>query len=539
MPLPPQRRSSPQTHQTFHLPAPTGGLNTVSAGSAMPLTDCILLYNLISAEYGLRTRLGWTEWCTGITGLTDNLVRCVMPFTGSAKNGSNHRLFCTTSTGIWDVTESTTTPTQVLEFDVQTADAGYGVSHVVVTAAGHFLLYTDEENGLHVYSESSDTWAAVAMGAGGTQIDGVDPADLVFVTVFKNRVCFVERDTARFWYLDAGSIYGAATAFEVGTQFRAGGHLVGLWNWTLDGGSGLDDSLVGVSSGGDVVIYQGTDPDSATTFGLKGVWYAGGLPAGREVATNFGGDMLLLTRVGVLPLSRLISGGEAAGSQYATQKIGNLFNSLMLSRSTLKGWALRLHPEDNALVIQVPTADGIATQQLVMALANRSWSRYRDLPIYSSEVWGGKLYFGTADGRVCINTGYVDGVKLEEEDAYTPVQWAVLSAFTNMGNARQKQVLSIRPTVLSDAMPSSYRAEARYKYNFLEMGPVSLSPGGRGTWDASTWDADVWSGEYQANQVLHGAVGMGVDVAIALRGTAAARTVLVGVDVLFRQGGFL
>jgi hypothetical protein len=533
-------RGRPATTQAVHVPAPIGGLNTISAGTAIPASDCVQLYNLVAAEYGLRSRLGSREWCTGLTGAGDNQVRTIVPFTGSAKNGSKDKLFAVTSTGIWDVSSSTSTPTQVLTFATQSGDAGQGISHVVVTLAGHFLLYCDEENGLHVYTESTNTWAAVTFGTGAGQISGVDPAKLVFVNVFKSNVWFVEKDSARAWYLDAGAIYGTAHRFDLATKFRAGGTLLGLWNWTLDGGAGIDDSLVAISGGGDVVIYQGTDPSTASAFGLKGVWYApGGVPYGRRIASDIGGDVLILTRVGALPLSRLVAGGSDDRSQYATAKIGPLFNQLMMTRTTLRGWSVRMHPEDNALIITVPEADGQPTNQLAMAMSNRSWSRYRDLPILSSEVWGGKLYFGTVDGRVCINDGYVDGITLADPNTYTPVQYAMLGAYQNLGNGRMKRVQMIRPTILSESFSPSYQARAKYRFDLTELAPVSVGTNGRGSWDTAVFDSDVWAGEYQATQAANGASGMGVDVAIALRGAATSRTVVVGFDVMFDQGGML
>lgn len=530
------------TTQSVHLPAPTGGLNTVSAGSAMPPTDCVQLYNLVAAEYGLRSRLGSREWVTGLTGAADSQVRSVLPFTGAAANGAGDRLFAVTSTGIWDVSASTTTPVQVLVFPVQSGDAGRGVSHVVVTAGGHFLAYCDEENGYHLYSEATGLWVAPTMGAGPTEIAGVNPANLVFCTVFKNRLWLVEKATARAWYLDAGSVFGTATSFALGQRFRAGGSLVGLWSWTYDGGAGLDDSLVAVSGGGDVAIYQGADPASAATFGLKGVWTLGGSPpAGRHIATGYGGDLLLLTRAGVLSLSRLVAGAGDERATYATAKVSNLFNSLMLTRASLPGWSLRLHPEDNALLVTVPTYAGQATEQLVMSLAGRSWSRYRDLPLYSSEVWSGKLYLGTMDGRVLINDGYVDGVTLADPSAYTPVQWSLLSAFQNFGNGRMKRVQMLRPTLLSESPAPAYEARARFRYDLAEVETVSAdtAPSSAGTWDVSTWDSAGWGGEYNASQRATGATGMGVDVAVAIRGAATSRTVLVGVDVMLEMGGML
>lgn len=532
-----RRRAPMATAQTGHIPSPVGGLNTVAAGSAMPEGDCIQCNNLVSGQYGLRSRLGSREWCTGLTGNLAPEVRTLLPFTGSTRSSS--RLFAATDTGIWDVTDSSTSPSQVLAFAVQLGEAGRGVCHSMTTAGGHFLLYADEENGYHVYSENTDTWTAVPFGGGGSEVTGVDPADCCFVMVWKSRVWFVEKGTANAWYLPAGSIFGTATKLNLdrAAQFRAGGGLVGLWNWTLDGGVGIDDFLVAISDGGDVAVYQGSDPSSADTFGLKGTWSAGAVPSGRRIATPFGGDLLLLSKSGIRPLSQLVNGGDGAGV-YATAKISNLFSELTLTRSELPGWGLYLHPEDNALMVAVPTTAGQPTEQLVQSLWNRGWSRYRDLPLLAAAVWEKKLYFGTVDGRVMVNDGDVDGVTLDDPDAYSEVQWSLLTSFTNLGNAQQKQVQMIRPLLIANTTRPTADAEARYTYNLNEVAEVSPGAGSGDVWDSGLWDEALWA-DSVASQRVTGAVGMGVEFAIAIRGASPARTTLVGIDVVYTQGGFL
>jgi hypothetical protein len=531
------RPQAPSSLQSAHWPAPMGGLNAVSAGSAMPMADCVRLYNLVPSEYGLRSRLGSREWVTGLTGSGDDYVRSLLSFTGSAKNGGNDKLFAVTSSGIWDVTASTTTPVLSLAFPITSGDAGYGTSTVMVTAGGHFLLYTDEVNGYHVYSENSGAWTTVAMGGGAGEISGVDPSDFVHVHVHKNRVWFTERDTGNAWYLAAGAVFGAAVSLNMGRQFKAGGPLVGLYGWTYDGGAGIDDSLVGISNGGDVVIWQGTDP--ATDFQLRGTWQVGPPPLGRDLATTVGGDLWILSRYGLLPMSQLVTGTTYDRSRLPTAKVAPLFSALMLSRASKRGWALRIHPEDGTLVVCVPTNDGQATEQLVLSLSSPAWSQYRDLAIYSSAILGGKLYYGTVDGRIGINDGYVDGLTLADPDGYTAVQWALLTSFQNLGNARQKQVQMLRPTFVTEGSAPSYNAQARYRYDFAELDTVTEGSTTGDVWDAALWDEAVWAGDYRPTQNVTGTAGMGVDVAIAIRGTAIARTVYVGTDVFYTQGGYL
>jgi hypothetical protein len=584
-----------------HVPAPLGGLNTIDPGGAMPETDCCYAYNVIADTMGLSSRLGWREWVTGLGGE----VRTVIPFTGSHANGSTDKLYVATPAGIWDCTASSTSPTKVVTFGTTTGSAGYGVSTGFVTSAGHFLVYCDEENGLYVYPEGGAwtqvtlggaAWAAgtvyavgnrvtnggkvytcvsggTSAGSGGPtgttagiadntvtwdwvatstttigpsladQRNGLTgtPAKFVHVTVWKSRLWLTEKDSTRAWYLGINSLYGEANSFDFGSKMRAGGPLVGLFNWSYDGGSGLDTLLVGISSAGDVVIYQGTDPTSASTFGIKGCWFVGGVPAGRRVAIDYGGDILVLSLLGVMPLSKLVIGNPTLDrTQYATAKIANLFARLATERRSLNGWALHVHPTDNALLLTVPTQSGSPTEQLAMSFSTRGWSQYKDLPIYSGGVWEGNFYFGTADGRLCLNAGGVDGVLLSNANAYTPISWSVLSAFTNMGTANEKRMHQIRVTVMSLDRAPIIKASARYAFDTSAPTPLA---GTRtvttSTWDGALWDSSKWGGDKQTTQTVFGCTGTGLDVAVLVQGTATERTTLVGFDAYFDVGGLV
>ena len=521
-----------------HLPAPIGGLNTVDPGYQLPERDCPVLYNMVGAENGLRSRLGYKDWCTSVGAAG---VNSILPFAGSSTNGSKDKLFATTSTVIYDVSASSASPATVLTFGSSAGSSGWGVSHSVVNSAGaHFLMYFDEQNGYHVYTESSTTWAAVAQGAGATQVSGVNPANLVFGTVWKNFVLFVEKDTSRMWFgATVNSLYGTVTSFDFGSKFKHGGTLVGLWSWTLDGGIGIDDYLVAVSSAGDVVIYQGTDPNNVITFALKGVWFVGGVPSGRRIATDFGGDLLLLSNIGVIPLSKLVSGTEITDtSQYATRNIGNLFNRSVSTYGSSLGWSLRIHPEDATLLVTLPVADG-AYPQLAMSVLTRGWTQYRGLPMVSNEAWGGKLYFGTADGRVCVNTGYLDNVNIGAT-TFSAIDCSLITAFRNLGTGFQKRAQTIRPTVISESGAVPISVAARFRYDLTEATqPVATPSNNSNVWDTALWDVATWGGSYTTQQPVFGATGCGPDAAIAFRCYATSRTVLIGLDVAFDEGGYL
>lgn len=644
--LAPRRKKAPAGPiiKSVHVPAPVGGINSIDAMGEMNPLDCVLLFNMIADDYGLRARLGHREWCAGLTGAGDNYVRTIIPYKGSAENGSLNRLFATTSSGIWDVTDSgaVTTPhagvtdyevgdfvsagglafacvddgtshgsnglpslwapltlysvgarvingdnvyaclttgfsgagdgptgtgtgiadggtlwdyvsskdnipdgfarwayvpnnvepTLVLSFASTANRAGHGTWHVNITSAGHFLYYWDEENGLHIYTEAAGTWAAVTQGVGPTQIDGVDPADLVAGTVWKGFTIHIERDSTRAWIMAAASLYGTATPLDVGMKAKAGGNMVNAWSWTYDGGSGLDDALVFATRGGDILIYQGTNPTDADLFGLQGVWQVGDLPAGREVMTDRGGELLVITRSGLLPMSVLVKGKSLEDQQYETAKIAPIFKAAMQSKANHFGWSARLHPKEGAFIVTVPNGEGQASSQLAMSMTKKSWAIFRDLPAYSMGVFDGDMYLGTVDGTVCVNDTYVDGQPLYDPAEYTPVQFSGIGAFRNLGRETEKQVQIIKP-YFTGAAPPGYAVDARYDFNINELPAVDAATPTGAVWGAAVWGLSLWGNDYSPTSGARGATGMGTNVALAWRGAAINRTVLTGFGVKF------
>ena len=174
---------------------------------------------------------------------------------------------------------------------------------------------------------------------------------------------------------------------------------------------------------------------------------------------------------------------------------------------------------------------------MASGIATRGWSTYDGLDMLSAAAWGGKLYFGTSDGRVLINTGYVDGVTLASPSASTPIQWSLLTSFQDLGTPKKKRVQWIRPYVNSQAVAPTYQAVARYDFDTSAQGPVAGGSGSIATaWDSAKWDSDIWSGDYVPTDGISGGTGIGSFVAIGVRGTATSKTVLAGIDVGFDVG---
>lgn len=526
-----------QQIQSQPYPAPTGGINAISGLAEPMLQDAIYAFNMVPSQYGMKVRDGYVEWCTNVgTGG----VRTIIPYKSTIVG--EDKLFVAAEDGVYDCSVSDTSPTQVLAFGTADATSGYGQYVNFITLANtKFILYCDETNGYKLYTQATNTWSTVAQGSAAGQINGANPAHFAFCMIWKSRVWFVEKDTGDAWYLPVGQVTGTVTRFNFSNKFKQGGFLVGLFNWTVDGGEGVDDYLVAISSAGDVVVYKGTDPASADTFDQRGVYFIGPTPAGRRVAGSFGGELYLLSSYGLIPISKLMSGQVIIDTSiYVSRKITPLINTEMAAKRLDIGWEIRLLPTQNLLMISSPKGINESYIQFVQSLDTRGWAIYRNFPYDTGDSWNGNFYVGTSDNRVLIHTGTLDNVTLADPDEGDPIEFSILTWYQDLGFPAQNKVGQlIRPTFVADRNPS-YAVIARYDYDLQEAIAVPVVPVLMGSvWDVGVWDSAVWGVGLQSFNGLSGGVGMGRSIAIALRGTCEARTVLVRFDVAFTAGNIL
>lgn len=537
----PRQMGRQATIKTDTLPAPLGGINSNTALARMDPNDCIFSYNMVPANNGLDVREGFKEWVTAIAG-TGGIRTLISVRSGNAAAGVLNRLYAATILGLYEVTNTGTAPALAIAFAVQTGNAGYGAYTHFTTTAGQFVIYWDELNGMYTLNVTTNTWTKTTMGAGAGQISNVDPALLVH-GVSKNGTLFMaEKDSSRSWYLAPGTIFGAATLFELGNKFIHGGYLVGVYLYTVSGGTGPISHIVFLSSSGDVSVWQGYNPADATNWSNVGNFYVGQMPFGRGVANSnqFNGDLLIISVFGIIAVSDLIAGLDINDEkiQY-TKKISQLINSYVYQTLNSRGWEIYSSPRKNLNIVNVPAIVGQPSIQFVQNTSTQGWGLWRDLPVQCGATYGGDFYFGTADGRVCLATGSVDNVKLDGTGAVL-INFSMLSAYSNAGNVNQKVPSFIRAYFRAGTTPS-YSCKMMFDFQTSEvLGPISSStPLGGAIWDTDLWDAGIWGGAPDAVNGMQGASGIGVNMAIALRGSCSSPTTLIGFEPAWTEGAYM
>jgi hypothetical protein len=375
-------------------------------------------------------------------------------------------------------------------------------------------------------------------------VSEVNPDLLVQVVSWKGRLIFSEGNSSRSWYFPPGAVTaptGAkAIAIDQGSRFTTGGFLKGCFSWTYDGGAGIDDFLVAISSAGDIVVWQGNGP-ADTAFQVKGVWQVGASPQGRRVADTFGGDLLIIGAAGVIPLSAVVTGNPDLQEASITKKIQGLVREYFLRRGQEFGWGITNHPANGGIIINAPVSTDGEYFQLFMSTQTNAWSLMVDIPSLHWESFQGQDWIATSDGRIMKWTGTIDEVQEADNTlTETDIQWQLLTSYQSLeAPANWKRIHFIRPLFLAEQLPV-YAVQARYDFSLTIPQPVDPPPltvGAR--WDIALWDIAYWGGGFVTEQPVIGATGIGRWFAIALSGKSRYTTSLVGFDAIGDIGGML
>ena len=540
------RQRSPQTSQAMAVPAPARGIIAVDSlyGTGnVGLDSAILLWNMVPGEYGCRLRRGSFELAYGLrSALGDpGEVRTVVLYDSIEEGSASDKLFAFTDRGIYDITLggdfSAIDP--VLTWPVQGGDAGWAKTINYTNVGGdHYLLITDEENGYYIYDGLT-----FAQGT-FTGSPAPDAAVLVDVTEWNGRIWFVERYSARAWYLNPLELTGNITELDVGNRFLKGGHLVQNTTWTLDDGAGMNDRLVQISSAGDILVWQGINPEDPSSLDLIGRWSIGEVPAGRRVMSDWGGDVTVLNNTGVTRLSFLMSDtvGSLKDSAWLTNNVDRYFRRYMRDLINEHGWGMELFPAEGLAVISVPDSPLVTSQPVQFALEINSgtWCMFRDLDMACMDDNVKGFMFGSRDGRVMSMQGYADDAGSTEKEA-KPINFSLLSHYSDLGMAAQwKRGQFIRPHWLATTDPIfDIKVVYDFKIDELLVSPIAETLSETGEWDLSLWDAAIWGGGAQDFQETLGAVGHGRHVGVALRGSASSGLSYLGADLIMDAGGLL
>ena len=505
-----KKRVSRQTS----VPAPTGGLNAKDPLAEMRENEAVIMDNYFPMPSSVKNRNGSRSHATGITGTVETI--CVY------NDGEDKSLFAVASGNIYNAT----TPGPVGVADV----AGLTNSRFQYinfgTAGGYTLMLVNGEDKMQLYDKATG-WRE---DGDTTTVTGFDTADAIHINNFKNRVWFIERDSMNAWYLPVSSIGGAANNIDLSGIFKMGGYLMAMGNWTIDNAAGVDDYAVFITSEGEVALYRGTDPTSASTWALVGTFRMG-RPLGRRCMCKAGADVLVITTDGAFPLSKALLTDRSQTNLAATDKISTLINADTRTYFNNFGWQPIIYPEGNKLIINVPQVENLNSIQYVMNTQHGAWCRFTGWNASCLEVMDNNLFYGTNGAVIQCDVG--------TDDLGGSITGYIQQAFNFFGAKGMQKIFKMaRPIFQSD---SYVFPTVRINVDFDATQRSSLQNqivGNGAEWDLAEWDeaewvlGDVISKDWQSITGLGIAAGLNISTDMV-----GAETRWISTDIIYEVGG--
>lgn len=511
----PQRR---RVSTTRAIPAPVRGWNARDSIANMKQGYAVRLDNWFPTASDVEVRKGSDAHVTGITGQVETLE------TYKPESGSDV-MFAFANNSIYDVSSA----------GAVGAAAVTGLSSNrwqctnMTTTGGSFLLCLNGADNMRLYDGSS--WTTIT-GASSPAITNVATDDLVHVNIFKERAFYIEANTLSAWYAAAGAFAGALTELPLHSVFKQGGSLMAMGNWTLDGGAGIDDYAVFITTEGECAVFQGTNPASASTWALVGVFEVG-KPIGRRCMQKLGGDLLIITTDGVVPASKAFVRARSDTAIAITDVIQGAMADSVSSYGSEFGWELTLYPEATMLILNIPNTSG--QEQYVMNTYTKAWCRFTDWSANCFTEYNGSLYFG--------GSTVVDKAWSGPDDKSMAVRADLISAFDYFSDrANQKYLTMMRPTMSWDVAPDSILIGANVDFDLTDpTSEITQNQSSGSVWDTGTWDSATWGGLADIKNFWYAASGVGYAAAIHIIATnsLADRVSLASVNFVFERGSTL
>jgi hypothetical protein len=285
---------------------------------------------------------------------------------------------------------------------------------------------------------------------------------------------------------------------------------------------------------GEVIVYNGTDPTSATTWALKGVWQLGQTFT-RRCFFKWSGDLLLMTQDGLVPLSGALQSSRLDPRVNLTDKIFYPISQACTNFYNNFGWQINYYASENMLILSIPTNSGM--EQYVMHTITKAWARFTNIEAYCWEVSGDDdMHFG--------GDGYVGKFYDTNSDNGANIVGTAQQAYNYFGTPGQlKRFTLVRPILQTDnGVPTvlcgiSTDFDTQPLTNQLAFNPTAISVG---IWDTSKWDKASWGGDLITTKYWQGVTGTGFSGSINFNvASQGINFHWASTDYVFEVGGVL
>lgn len=403
------------------LPAPIKGLNRRDSLADMEATYAIEMDNYIPLDTKVVLRKGYVLH-TQLAGVTGTLA--------VYKNGMASKMLAVSGGKFWNISSKN----KVYAYEDISVSGNYfntaqykNYLYFVNGVDVPKVYYVDEQGHEHL-----DNW--------GFKADNCNERAIINVSVSKQHLWFIEKGTLKVWYAkNAGDIAGELKCFDLSQVSRYGGYLVAVANWTQDGGEGINDFTVFISSEGEALVYTGSNVSDAGDWRLRGA-YKISRPIGYNCLVQYQGDVVIISEDGYIPLSAALPKDKANASQIA---FSDTIRGLVLDRTQkfalARGWQGIIYSRGGYALFNVPL--GKDFEQHVINVNTGAWCRFTGIKAACWCEFERRLYFASDNQVFLFDEGHSDNGN--------HIYGKVAQAYSNLGTERLKKIQLLNPRTKS------------------------------------------------------------------------------------------
>ena len=491
-----------QNLQTVTLPAPTRGIIQSENDAYMAPGGAIVSDNWVPTLRGVKLRggtllycdlygvPGWdigqwdvAKWDDDTTSEPPDGRKPIISMFEYVNGAAMHKMFAGQETTLFDVS----LPRPELVKSGQTS-GNYAATQMANQSGEHLIAVNDAgDPPLHFDGATWEVFNAdqITGPAGSGPEHGLG---LTYVWTYRSRMFFVEGGTMNAWYLDIDAYQGLLKMIPLGGSAARGGALLFGATWSMDTGAGTDDKCVFVTTEGELLIFAGDNPGDPAHWAQQGR-YAIGRPMGMNAHMLIGGDLLIMTVDGIVPISQAIN--KDAGSldlALVTKTIRPMWRAEVAVKGELP-WTMHRWDSYGGVFVTWPGGAPGNRYCGIMNNATAAWARMVGYDAMCFAAMNDDFFYGTQDGTVvqCERGGsdsgqpytatLVGGWELFQAPSAQNVWWqarAVFAAATNQ---------PFIPTL-----------DATVDYQVIIPPPpnAGADPGIGDVWDQGLWDAARW-----------------------------------------------
>lgn len=361
----------------------------------------------------------------------------------------------------------------------------------------------------------------------------------------KGRAMYWALNTAGFWYAAAGAFQGNLAYFPMDLTMQRGGYTALVISWSRDNGDGVDDMTAIISSNGEAIVYQGTDPGFALNWSMVGRFNIG-TPLSVRAHGKVASQEIILSLDGFSSIDDAIKTQETNAAEGISGKIMRATWDAVSNYQNNFGWECLYYPRGSQFIVNIPIS---ATQfeQYVQNTGTGAWCRFTGWNAQTFAVFGGRLYFGGNTGQVVLADTDNNDTVFGWGDNGVAVPRKAQTAFLRLSPPGQHSQMTAVELVTNMNSPTKANVAITQDYSVRSLSQPSNADLFAGFyWDTVLWDTSYWGDtvantdpiSLSAKPARYSVVGYGFAMSVTYQYTFMAQQLTwFSTNLIFNEAG--